>query len=198
MILKWFQIVELFFGFFGVYFDNFLSRCPICGLRHVVIVSNWNSWVYSIRCCCSMHDKQIVSLLTIVTQRNRFNGCFGSNPLQHFGIYAIVICLWNWSGTYQLILIVQCTQYVNCLPFEFVQRYTNAIAEINGVVIQLDNWHLFPAKIQRVLPIIIQNVQQPVVIKCFGNVLCARKQLRKVNSIYRPVCVISCEFAFPF
>lgn len=46
---------------------------------------------------------------------------------------------------------------------ELGQRFSNSFIEIDDAIGQLD-WYLFPIGIQRLLPITIMNVQQPVVI----------------------------------
>lgn len=45
------------------------------------------------------------------------------------------------------------------------------------------SWYLLPVEIQRLLLFTIMNVQRPVVIKCFGNILCGREQFKKVRLI---------------
>lgn len=42
------------------------------------------------------------------------------------------------------------------------------------------NWYLFPLNIQRILPIIIINSQELVVLHAFGNVSCTREAFKKV------------------
>lgn len=62
------------------------------------------------------------------------------------------------------------------------QRFSDSTSEMDEVIIQYD-WHSFPSKALRILPMVMQNTQKPIVIKCFGNVLCARMQLQKVSII---------------
>lgn len=61
------------------------------------------------------------------------------------------------------------------------QQFSNAIEGIDIAFSQLD-WYLFPSKVQRMLPTVMLITQQPTFIKCFGNVLLARQQFRKVGS----------------
>lgn len=42
------------------------------------------------------------------------------------------------------------------------------------------NWHLFSYEIQKILPIIIMNAQQPVLIEWFGSISCVREVFKKV------------------
>lgn len=53
--------------------------------------------------------------------------------------------------------------------------------KIEDTIILLD-WYLFPSELQRALPTVVQSAQEPSVIKCFGNVSCARQQFKKVSS----------------
>lgn len=64
---------------------------------------------------------------------------------------------------------------------ELGQRVSHSFTEINSIVDQLD-WYLFPNEIQKIMPIIINNVQQPIEIECFGDVRCNRKSFKKVSS----------------
>lgn len=73
---------------------------------------------------------------------------------------------------------------INVLSFNFItcesgQRLTNSFDEVDDDLGQLD-WYLFPIEIQRLLPMTIMNVQEPPVIKCFGNIQCSREQFKKV------------------
>lgn len=87
----------------------------------------------------------------------------------------------------------------NYVQFKLDQQFSNAIDEVDDTNVQLD-WYLFPSKIQRVLPIIIQSTQKAVVIKCFGNVLCARIQFQKVRfvSLLPYILDKTCNFTFSF
>lgn len=60
------------------------------------------------------------------------------------------------------------------------QRFSDAFAELEYVANNL-NWNLFPNKVQRILPLLIFNVQQPIVIQFFGSAVCGREQFKKVN-----------------
>lgn len=69
---------------------------------------------------------------------------------------------------------------LNFMEFEPDQRFSNLTDGINDVIIQMV-WYLFPSESRRVLPIVMQSAQEPLVVKCFGNVSCARKQFKKVS-----------------
>lgn len=63
---------------------------------------------------------------------------------------------------------------------ELGEQLTTRLDKVNDELKQLD-WHLFSAKIQRMLPIVMINVQKPVVIECFGILTGSREQFKKVN-----------------
>lgn len=68
------------------------------------------------------------------------------------------------------------------MKFKHDQRFSNAVEEIDNAIVQLD-WYLFPNEVQRFLPIMMQSAQEPIVVKCFGNILCARIQFQKVRFV---------------
>lgn len=63
---------------------------------------------------------------------------------------------------------------------ELAQRISVAFDECSEMVDQLD-WYLFPAKIQRMLPTILNFTQQPIEIKCFGSTACDRETFKSVS-----------------
>lgn len=65
----------------------------------------------------------------------------------------------------------------------FNQMCTDQFDKIDDEIIQL-NWYSFPNEIQRILPAVMLSTQQSAVIKCFGNVLCARVQVKKVCFVF--------------
>ena len=67
--------------------------------------------------------------------------------------------------------------FVTC---ELCQRMTNGCEEFIDVIQQFD-WYLFAFKIQRILPTILINVQQPVYFECFGSIACDRKTFKQVE-----------------
>lgn len=77
----------------------------------------------------------------------------------------------------------------SCYSFAFIfiicdvcQRTTNAFDEILDEVIQSD-WYLFPKEIKRILPMILLELQQPTVMKLFGNISGCRDTFKRVSSI---------------
>lgn len=62
---------------------------------------------------------------------------------------------------------------------ELGQLFTNTLSNVNDEFVQLD-WYLFPVKVQRMLPTVINNVQKPVEIECFGIMSASRDQFKMV------------------
>lgn len=62
---------------------------------------------------------------------------------------------------------------------EFGERVSEAFEESYDVIGQLD-WYAFPMNLQKMLHIIIISVQEPVTLKSFGNIPCAREQAKRV------------------
>lgn len=60
------------------------------------------------------------------------------------------------------------------------QRLSDAFEGIHNDFALFD-WHSFPHKIQRTLPIILMTAQQPVRIKCFGSISAVRENSKTVN-----------------
>ena len=63
---------------------------------------------------------------------------------------------------------------------EFGQMITNRFDQLNEAIDDCD-WSSFPKEIQKILPIIIQNTQRPVVLRTFENASCSRETFRRVN-----------------
>lgn len=66
------------------------------------------------------------------------------------------------------------------LTGELCQRVTNAFDDLNDAI-DLFDWYLFPTKVQKMLPIIMINSQQPIDFECFGNITCSRESFKKVK-----------------
>lgn len=63
---------------------------------------------------------------------------------------------------------------------EISQISCDALNEMDDDIGQLD-WHLYSVEIQKMLPMIMENTQQPVIIKCFGSIPCSRETFKKVG-----------------
>lgn len=69
------------------------------------------------------------------------------------------------------------TVFISC---ELGQRMSDSFDKINFTIDQLD-WYLFPIKIQRMLPMIIEIAQEPVELECFGSIACIREVFKNVG-----------------
>lgn len=63
---------------------------------------------------------------------------------------------------------------------EFGQRVNAAFAKLNDVLGQFD-WYSYPKNIQRMLPMIIGGIQQPVNIQGYGDFPCNRLAFQNVG-----------------
>lgn len=89
---------------------------------------------------------------------------------------------------------ITCYMTFFCDPFQLLilfsceigQRHSNAYEEVNDIIDQF-GWHLFPMKIERILPIIMINTQKPSEIMCFRSIPCLRATFRSVKfCLYNP------------
>lgn len=76
-----------------------------------------------------------------------------------------------------------CTIVLVFFTNEIGQRCSDALGKTNDVANQL-NFYLFPKKVQRILPLLLLDMQQPVVIKFFGSADCSREQFKKVSNLF--------------
>lgn len=65
---------------------------------------------------------------------------------------------------------------------ELCQQMSNGFDDINDTVDQL-NWYEFPVEIQKLMPTLLLNVQQPVLVECFGSITCSREVFIKVSKM---------------
>lgn len=65
---------------------------------------------------------------------------------------------------------------------EFGERVKSAFDNIDYDINQLE-WYMLPADVVKILPTILINVQQPVEIKCFGSIPCARETYKKASHL---------------
>lgn len=63
---------------------------------------------------------------------------------------------------------------------EIGQRFSSKFNDISDAINEF-KWYSFPLELQRVLPLIILDAQQPVAIKCFGSMMCERDTFKKVS-----------------
>lgn len=73
---------------------------------------------------------------------------------------------------------------------EFGEHVTDRFDEINDALYEC-NWHLFPYKIQKMLPIIMIGIAKPVKISGFGNISFTRETLKMVFIIFDVYLLLS-------
>lgn len=69
-----------------------------------------------------------------------------------------------------------CVLFATC---ELDERLSIAYDQMDAEIAQFD-WYLFPIEVQQLLPIVIMNAQQPIVLACFGSISVNRETLKKV------------------
>lgn len=63
---------------------------------------------------------------------------------------------------------------------EIGQNVSNAFKEIDDEIDRF-HWYLFPAEIQKMLPILLSVTQRPINIEVFGSIACDRENFKKVR-----------------
>lgn len=63
---------------------------------------------------------------------------------------------------------------------EVGEQLKNRFIQIDHSFEQL-KWYLFPVDVQKLLPLIIANIQQEATIACFGSLSCTRELFEKVE-----------------
>lgn len=66
---------------------------------------------------------------------------------------------------------------------EFGEKTTDYFNQLNGALYECD-WYTYPIEIQRMLPIILQATQNPIVLQGYGNVFCLRDTFKTVSLIF--------------
>lgn len=87
---------------------------------------------------------------------------------------SIVIAILVVQSVYAVIL-----KFIAC---EIGERLSGAFSEINDVICRFD-WYLFPAEVQRILPIVMVSAQHPVDFVCFGSITANWEFFKKVSTI---------------
>lgn len=77
---------------------------------------------------------------------------------------------------FELLLTLMCL-FTTC---ELSGRLSCEFDDINDRINEF-NWYSFPLEMQRLLPIIMANTQQPVDFYCFGSSKCNRDTIKKVS-----------------
>lgn len=63
---------------------------------------------------------------------------------------------------------------------ELGERFAGAFNDCNDMIDQF-KWYRFPDDVQKVFPLFLIHMQQPVALKCFGSVFCVREALKSVS-----------------
>lgn len=69
---------------------------------------------------------------------------------------------------------------------EFGHKLSKAFEQIDCVIDKL-HWYKFPLHIRKMLPILITNAQEPVALRVFGSVSCAREDFKNVCIILETI-----------
>lgn len=75
------------------------------------------------------------------------------------------------------------TIYAICIVFiccELGERLAIVYDQLDSNIGQF-HWYLFPLEIQRLLPLIMINAQQPIILVCFGSISANRETFKKVQ-----------------
>ncbi|XP_055322149.1 putative odorant receptor 85d isoform X2 [Sitodiplosis mosellana] len=118
---------------------------------YAFIVIGYFLWSLSTICC---------NLLLIQIESERGEGI---DPLQM--IKPLFQTFWSFA-----VLFLIC---------EFGQTLTNHFDQLKDVIYDCD-WTAFPKDMQKILPIIIQNTQRPVVLQICEDFSCSRESFKKV------------------
>lgn len=96
-----------------------------------------------------------------------FTNDFQSQNTSNF--VALVSVVFNLFWTLALVFV----------PCEIGERVRMEFMKLDFTIGQF-SWHLFSQDIQKILPIVINNAQQPVLIEWFGSISCIREVFKKV------------------
>lgn len=92
------------------------------------------------------------------------------------------------------LVFLQFWAYISILLFcDCGDRVINRFSDIDTYF--LCNWHLYPTKIRRILPTIIQNTQLVVALEAYGNFPCSRDTYKRVilRNVINPQFAINIE-----
>lgn len=130
---------------------------PSRNFRRIANHSSGSSWVHS-----------IISKISNILE---CQFCIIWIQLQHGNVVPVLLTI--FTGLMALALV-----FINC---ELCQRISDAYEQVDITIVQFE-WYLFPNDIQRMLPIIIANAQQPVELECFGSIKCGREVFKNVGA----------------
>lgn len=74
-----------------------------------------------------------------------------------------------------------CWAFSNLFAFcYFGERVTSAFDDLSKVIYQCE-WESFPHEIQRILPVIMLNTQDPIFLRAFDRTPCTRETFKRVK-----------------
>lgn len=199
--ISFFRLVPDFLDIFGVIFTVVLSwsLVTICGsllmiqMEIVQFLMAQHKWTYNLK-AVELFQQLLDTLCCTCIAYTGQVGIFTAVELCVFFLkfkrFVFICCLFQsksashgYNLSVMFILIGQVcyafgATFISC---ELGQRTNNGYCDIDAIMGQFD-WYLYPNEIQRILPAIIANSQQPVYIKCFGSISCSRETFKKVCS----------------
>lgn len=78
------------------------------------------------------------------------------------------------------IIELVCSFTLLLLACELAGRLSYRFENVNDLIDQFD-WYAFPLEMQKILPVMMMNAQQPVEVKSFGSIASNRETFRKVS-----------------
>ena len=66
------------------------------------------------------------------------------------------------------------------VPCELSERLSIEFVKVCDAVDEL-NWYKFSIRMQKMIPIIMINTQEPVALRCFGSIFCGRSVFKQVR-----------------
>lgn len=79
-----------------------------------------------------------------------------------------------------LFVIIGKMAYAFGLVCIYCEQIRYGFEKISDKIYKLD-WYRYPLEVQRLLPVIVHHVQQPVDLVAFGNIPCTRETFKMVS-----------------
>lgn len=76
---------------------------------------------------------------------------------------------------------------------EIGERVSGAFDEINDVFDEVNDWYMLPFELQKMLPVVVMSVQQPIYLECFGSISCTRDTFKRVRRRFRVFLLFSAD-----
>lgn len=122
---------------------------------------NWTGWVYN---DFSIFQESLIFFLLFIPKKMNLN------PENLYVVCtSLLILLW---GFFAVFFFCECGTIL-----------TNRFATFDYELWQC-NWHLFPFKMQRILPLVMSNTQHPATLYSYGNFECTRDTFKRVICLF--------------